>query len=277
MPLYLPRKFPTQPRGSAKIDWSNPITKNLEVAILHGQQSLPVINLANTKLQFSTSNSSTNFTKNIVGNLVGLGNSFVNSSFTFEAATPINFFNGTPSGFSVGSVCSMSTDGVVANIFNQDRGASSRVFQFRANASNELQFITFTSGGSQSSVVAWPKRRTGSAVIAGASGTSQSIVVDGFLTKKTVTTVDNLSVNEKLDIANFSGTSSPWIGTISLSALWSRRLSDDELVSWSNNPWQIFSLFSFTQLTTGAAPVTAIYEFQTFGRGVGRGIARGIA
>jgi len=47
---------------------------------------------------------------------------------------------------------------------------------------------------------------------------------------------------------------------------WTRALSDAEAQSMADNPQQILT-----------APVTPIYEFQSFSRGVGRGIARGIA
>lgn len=278
MPLYLPRKVIAQPQGHFRVNWANPITAGLEVAVLHNQSNIGVINFANPFLSFTTSNSGSNFVKTARANPVGLGNSFADNNFSFNSSNPVGLRNPSPSGFSVGSVVLATASNNTYTIFAQDRG-SSRIFQFRANASNQLELITFTGGTPQFSVASWPSRLTGGTVAAAASGTSSTLAVDGVLTKTSITSINNLSnTSEVLDIAKFGSTpAAPWVGSISLSALWSRRLSDNELSSWTNNPWQIFAPSSYTQLVTGAAPATTIYEFQTFGRGVGRGIARGIA
>lgn len=58
---------------------------------------------------------------------------------------------------------------------------------------------------------------------------------------------------------------------------WNRVLSSSEIVSLNNNPWQLFAPSSIYLPVSAETPASTIYEFQTFGRGVGRGIARGIA
>jgi hypothetical protein len=62
--------------------------------------------------------------------------------------------------------------------------------------------------------------------------------------------------------------------------IWGRSLSNAEAYSRYINRWSLFAPSKNVMLSdfSGAAPpAPTIYEFQTFGRGVGRGIARGIA
>lgn len=57
-----------------------------------------------------------------------------------------------------------------------------------------------------------------------------------------------------------------------------RAIRDSEWLSLIQNPWQIFlQTYSYVPASAVTPPVTTIYEFQSFSRGVGRGIARGIA
>ena len=280
MSLYLPRRVSKQPQGNAAVNWSNPITAGLEVAILHGQQNLAAINLANPYLSFSISNTGSNFIKSVGSDFVGLGNRFADNSFTFQSNATLGLRNTSPTGYTLGSVAIATTSGVSATFINQDRAGGTRNFQFRVNTSNQLEFITFTGGSTIFTTASWPNRLVGGAVAAAVSGTSAALAADGVLTKATISSANNLSnTAERLDIAKYGSTgTSNWIGTISLSTLWSRRLTDDELVAWTRNPWQIFAPSSSTYLSLGAAPpAPTIYEFQSFSRGVGRGIARGIA
>jgi hypothetical protein len=250
MPLYLPRRVSRQPQGNAAVNWANPITAGLEVAILHGQQNLAVRNLANPYLSFSTANTGSNFVKNVGSNFVGVGNKFADNSFTFESNSTLGLRNTSPVGYTLGSVAIATTSGVSATFINQDRAGGTRNFQFRVNTANNLEMITFTGGSTVFTTAPWPNRLVGGAVAAAVSGTSVSIAADGVLTKATITAANNLSnTAERLDIAKYGSTgTSNWIGTISLSAVWSRKISDDELVSWTRNPWQIFAPSAVTVL-----------------------------
>lgn len=243
MPLLLPKRMSFQPQGSAAVNWSNPITAGLEVAILHGQQNFSAINLANPYLSFSVANTGSNLTKNIPNSVVGLGNKFVDTNFTFQSNTTLGLRNTSPSGFTVGAVA-ISNGGVNGRMMCQDRAGGSRIFQFNIDSSNKVEFITFTGSSPVFTSALWPNSTTvGGAVAAATSGTSASIAVNGALTKATITAPNMLSnTAEQLDIGKFvgSGTQS-WVGTISLNVLWSRRLTDDELSSWTTQPWQLFA------------------------------------
>jgi hypothetical protein len=233
------RKQIAQPQGAVQVNWSNPITQGLEVAILHNQTNQAVLNLANPNLTFSITNTGSNFVK--TPRLIGVGNNFADSNFTFQSQATLGLRNASPTGFTVGSVAVASASNVIAMLAAQDRGNATRVFQFRQNASNLLEFTTFTGSSSQIVSTVWPSRLTGGTVAASVSGTAMSLAVDGVLTNATVTTANNLSnTGERLDIA-IRGIANNWVGTISLSALWSRKLTDTELVSWTQNPWQLFA------------------------------------
>jgi len=59
--------------------------------------------------------------------------------------------------------------------------------------------------------------------------------------------------------------------------VWARALTQKEIASVNENPYQLLSVPSKYLIYPGETPATTIYEFQSFSRGVGRGIARGIA
>lgn len=59
--------------------------------------------------------------------------------------------------------------------------------------------------------------------------------------------------------------------------VWSRALTQKEIIAVRQNPYQLLSKSSKTLFYPDAAPAPTIYEFQSLNRGVGRGIARGIA
>jgi hypothetical protein len=103
-------------------------------------------------------------------------------------------------------------------------------------------------------------------------GYSNGVQTIGPTAATVVNTVANLRINEN-SISTATNTSSVYAVYY-----WNRVLSAAEVLSIHANPWQIFTPPSLEYLPLGAAPpASTIYEFQTFGRGVGRGIARGIA
>jgi len=264
MPLYLPRKVAAQPQGRARVDFANPLTKYMTFAWTAsngyqesvngdkknagGNDNLIVNGVRSSKgiVQNTSADGSIHWTLN--------GRSVTNGTvpFTIAAAFQIRnlsgdnteLFEATNSAFYTNKLAL-----VASKIRGSTTGANTSVDSDSTVSVGDWVYAVYVlqSGNFHLYI----------------NGVRQSAVGTGTLVSSAPQNIVAFNPSRVNLLTAFIATR-PW--------------SQAEVTSWTNNPWQIFAPSSYTQLVTGAAPpAPTIYEFQTFGRGVGRGIARGIA
>ena len=276
--IYLKKLRTSQPQGSLQINWGNPLAQGLSAAF-DLQSSRDLITQATPSV-----NTSTRTARNQkVGRAFSAG---TNTQFPHRS----NFaLTGQMTALVVMDINALSD--YTAIIAKQATATTYNIYEFRAanTTSGNLSLVE----GSATDYAIWDS--PSSIISAGFSG------VVGFTrdTNVAATGTRNFYANGRKFSSSLTrsmtgniaddGLSPVYLGTradgvtklngnIYLTALWSRVLSDSEITSFSNNPWQIFAPSSLAYLSSSAEPpAPTIYEFQSFSRGVGRGIARGIA
>jgi len=258
MPLYLPKGVSSQPPIATRINWNNPITKNLVVARVPGDDPSGSFNL--TVDGYGVSGRQT--TKN---GLLSTNSAVGSTSFSF-----LILFR-TQSSFP-------PTSNVIGRGVNSPAGSIG--FGYAVSHSNATYAGAFFVGSSYT-VIGKPAGTPAVNTEYCIAGTFNGSVGYGY--SNGVRTVGPTSATISDTTARLTLNADSRLGDVSTSKIyvvfyWNRVLNDNEIASVSNNPWQIFVPSSLTYLPLGAAPpASTIYEFQTFGRGIGRGIARGIA
>jgi len=267
MPLYLPRKVAAQPQGRARVDFANPLARYMTFAWTasngyqesvngdkkdYGNNDSLVVNMARSSkgiVQNTSANGSiawgiTKRTVNTANNEFTIGCAFQVRDLGANNADMFNVSNASFFTNRVGLVSSKvegSTTGANTTV-SSNSTVSVGDWIYAVYVLQNGNFQLYVNGVKQSA--------TGSGSIPAQASTATYDSVYFYPSRVNLLTA-------------FVATR-PW--------------SQAEVTSWTNNPWQIFAPSSYTQLVTGAAPpAPTIYEFQTFGRGVGRGIARGIA
>lgn len=275
--IYLRKLRTNQPQGPIQVDWGNPLARGLSAAF-DLQSSRDLITQATPSV-----NTSIQIIKNQkVGRAFSAG---TNTQFPHRS----NFaLTGVMTALVLMDVNALS--GYTPIITKQATSTTYNIYELRA--STEFGGAMALVEGRLTDYAVW---ETASPVIsAGFSG-----VVGFTRNANTVTGERNFYANGKKFSSTITrsmtgnitddGLSPVYLGTrqdavtklngnIYLAVLWSRVLSDNEIASFSANPWQIFAPSYSMLLASGAAPpASTIYEFNSLNRGVGRGIARGIA
>jgi len=263
MPLYLRRKTSKQPQSSIVLDLSNPLSKGLVVWV-------------DARSTWVPASGSKSINNSLVG---GSARGFVTPAINSSVFTPNPVSGSEWSTF--GEVISPSISGYQAIWSFDNSSGNSLGIGVSAFASGnfgvDLRPYAPDSNSSQAFATNTPIM-CGVTVSVSASKINAyyngKISYSPTLSSSASTSYDRVSLFAKrngLDAA-VNNSRINWV------ALWNRALSANEVARLYNNPWQVFAPSSLTYLSLGAAPpASTIYEFQTFGRGVGRGIARGIA
>jgi hypothetical protein len=236
MPLLpLTARCTQQPTQAPQIDWSNPITQGLAFAFAHGpaamgwsvngQSFIPYSAASMTPTLAGTaakSNSSTSRAYQISGN---------------HGITSTNY-----SLFAVGTASS----GVTQNAIDADN-SSPRYFQFRINA-NKVEFIPFNTSAAVTGQPVIATALTAAELARGirmgatASPTRTAAFQNGQIATATPSSLIAPTTALPLSIGvRATGTAGGWnTGGLAMVAGWSRTLSDAEMLSLCDNPWQIF-------------------------------------
>lgn len=268
MPLYLRKKIAAQPQGQIKVNFAHPLSLGL-IGAWTGSQ--PFVNLVtNQRLTMNTIDPA-----DLVGGVNGA---------EFRGRNAVGgYLNLIPSNLPTAGAC-------VTLIYRRrdlpNLGRQSSAFGISSLGSDRWNVnlpwddgtVYFDFGGYLSN-----KRVSVGGLTFGNDIWSFNNGVSGLqIWQNGIKRADNnAGTQTRTAGSNFNifGNSSDPIDNASttLVLVHNRSLSASEIVSLWQNPWQVF-VPAATYLPTGAAPPeTTIYEFQTFGRGVGRGIARGIA
>lgn len=223
--VYLPGRWRRQPQGAVEIDWSHPMARGLlSLARLDGPETSRDY-VRRSALQ------------SVGGVLQGVGPLGPAAQFPGAGARYFSLSTASlPSAYTLGAVVQSSS--TAGNIIDDDVDTSPRIHQFRLNGSN-LEFITFSGAAFSVTSMAWPRRASGSAVAASASGTSAIIAADGVTNSATVGSVNALTSTQWVGAHKAAGSPQPWNGLIWLAAVWARAMTQGELAEWTRNPHQL--------------------------------------
>lgn len=229
----------TQPQGAVIIDWSNPITQGLVFAFSHNASGANGFSVnGNTQQAYSAVTP--------ISTPMGLG---VRSNSATSRAYSIMGHGLYTTNYSLFAVCTAATTGNTMNVIDMDNSGP-RYFQFRL-AGNKADFIPFNNNTASPAV-------TGQVTIA--SGLSLAELNKGFTmgatasptrtavfqNKQMATAVPTNLGAPKNDLpvsigCRAAGTAGGWTsGGINMVAGWNRTLSDAEMISLADNPWQLF-------------------------------------
>jgi hypothetical protein len=135
-------------------------------------------------------------------------------------------------------------------IDSDDSNGSPRFFQLRFNTSNQAEFIPFNTGGTPFTTTgSTASSATGLSVILASVDSAQAarVYLNGKLEggPSTITgSVQTIAATNRIAIGNTNTTTSgnqPFTGDIYGGFFWNRCLTASEILSFSQNPWQLFA------------------------------------
>ena len=235
--LILPRRFTRQPKGNVEIDWGNPITRNLISAFLPGQR-YPFYDLASKIADGATTRLSVRpgirgveaYRDNSAGWNLNFGSStrWQNQPQTanFPAVSVFTLFQQFDT-TSTGVIWGGGSNGTTyARFFKENTGAIS----FIPNASGTGATITSPSALNTDQPYA----------LAGISSyNDRELFVDGISVASSNSAVSFANAGVTFVGAGFATGQLRNIGLF-CGYVWVRRLTENEIKSLSDNPWQIF-------------------------------------
>ena len=224
-----PRRWTSQPQFATGIDWSNPITRGIDIAFPDiGSPS--IVGSAKTTAVGAPTSSLSPF---------GVGRKFATASDLYNTSGWPTLPDGTE--YTLLCVYCQTSVGALDFLASGDNNSSFREFQFRIETTGAPTLIGFNTAVSTFSVSG----------VAGAVGSTQTIVA-----RNSASSVALFQNGVKRGSTAFTGTikghTDTWVtfgnrsgvflhGSIGLFVRWPRALSDAEAASLSANPWQIFS------------------------------------
>lgn len=253
MALLLRQPRTTQPQGPAQIDWGNPIARGLEFAILPGlrhDSALKVggvysFGVGTSAFGASMSAPGTDRNNGIVlrsGQLLG---PLQNSTVVAIARTTAAYLYGTNG---------VESDGLIGSSGNA-------LYCERGSSGNDIYKLGLAGLGDTVPAVEFTYRNDGATLLqqrvtklvndgsshfyaATKAGTSHSVFVDNLRSTGTFGSGSTAftDASNQMRIGSDQGDAqASWNGFIDVVMGWSRALSDAEIKSLSDNPWQIFA------------------------------------
>lgn len=261
MALLRPSVWTQQPQQACEIDWSNPITRGLVVAIsganprLNSALNKPASFVGTPGSALTVDGRSTEFTRSSTQG-ISVGTSAV---FNPAAMTLLSIY--TPKSISVASS---------HMLFSRDDNSLGRAFSLDLHGNPVYGARYYVAGGGS---VGTNELRSGISSLVGKRyviaarqiGSAAALFVNGTLASSSAafTAKPSATGDTRVGIRTYSGSNEPADGYIPISLMWSRALSDSEICSISANPWQIFKpiprrIFSPVSAGGGAAITTIL-------------------
>lgn len=235
------------PPGQQQVDWNNPLCADLRIlAQLSGPKSIDLVSGAEstTYVADPTSGSTPFGQASIFAG--GQGQQFAHAV--------------SDSQFSGAALIQSTTSGAYQTLIDYDNGSSARIFQFRLNLSNQLEYIAFDSALSAYAVVAsLPDFQHGAPVGFSAGGTTVRLLAGETVTDTAIGGTQATLASTHSPVVGYRvGAGAAFTGGISMYALWGRMLSQEEWLEWARYPGQLFKplarrVISFSA-TAGANP-----------------------
>jgi hypothetical protein len=248
----------SQPQGGAQIDWRNPITRGLVLASNHDTD---IVNIAG-----STG------APTLIGSPTGV---------VFSEGTAVNFVATSSQGIDYGNSATLNPtsftlfslfqiNSVISTVIgsgneyvliSRDDASLGRAYCLTLNGGNNWGIRAFINGGVAGGVIfegVQPSVGVPHTAAFSYSGGVENLYRDGIrLTGATgLPAVASTTGPTQVGIRSYSGSRSPMNGYISLSLIYNRALSDAEVKSLSNNPWQIFTPISSPIWVTSTSGAT---------------------
>lgn len=226
----------SQPQGPVGINWSNPITKGL-VAVYDAGSGDMTRNLVASASPLTNNGAVVGLSdKGKVLTLNG-GGYLRNSTIAPVAAAPITFLC-----FTRPRVDLASAGDKTIFLLSIDNGYSYIYKLYSASAGNGLIAQTYD-GGNSAAIIGGSYQQAGKWYFAGArwaSNSSRSVFQDELSVSDTGTRSAPSGINSiSIGYSPWSS-GETWDGDIAIPMLWNRALSDSEIKSIRENPWQIF-------------------------------------
>lgn len=220
----------SQPQQAVGIDWSNPITRGLVIAENHSNPRLAAFNSPTKKIGASYRG-----TGGVATRFVSASSQYLKQSNTSLTNYPLTFL-------SVFQRASRPFDGVLIGI-----GAGTNRQILYVNQDNIACFsgagaTTAQAVSTNTELSIYGPGDVSCAVGVVSAANSRSVYLDGVLVGSNSTTVSTGASNTAVIGCywNNDAPSTYFNGDIYLSLAWNRSLSDAEVKSLSQNPWQIF-------------------------------------
>lgn len=230
--LILPSRSTRQPPGMARIDWNNPITRGLRAAWMASSANMLVNSVQGSGVGDLTATGS----PPIVPTPYGLGYDF-NGSSQFLTNTSNSAVTDVPCTFFVfcnprvvdGRPLTISTGTTADDVIGFQLSSTNINAQHYDGGTNALAYTSISTS-------IWYSF-TGQFL-----SDSRAIYVNGRLSNRTTGAVAAASGINRVTIGYAPWSSGEYLnGTIALPMMWNRALSDEEILSVSINPWQLFA------------------------------------
>jgi hypothetical protein len=242
------RTIQPQPGEALLIDWSNPITRDMVLAFSHAEAAYGYCASGQTLVPYVAATQ--------VNTILGAG---ARSASTSSRAYNLSVPGLTGTNYSLFAVGSATSNAVTQIALDCDNNAT-RKFQFRI-ANGKAEFIPFNTSAGTTGVATSPVAMSlaeltrGFTIGATASPIRTAVFQNGQVTTNTPTNLTALNGTVYVG-ARWAGDAGWATGALSMVAAWARTLTDAEMQSLADNPWQLFKPLS-RRLWVPRAPLAA--------------------
>jgi len=235
--MILPSVLTQQPGQAPVIDWGNPIARGLVCAYVCGYDAMGYGEDGRMTIPYIAGNGSVLGTQAVTP--VGLA---VKTASGSAGAFSIGQSSITTSAYSLFAVGTANASAMQSAL--DDDNGSTRRFQFRL-ASGKVEFIPFNSSNSVAADVIAPTALTASQLASGftmgATASSTTAAIYQNRTKVSAAASGIAAPNTSISVGARKTSVQQWLnGGLSLVVIWNRTLTDAEMFSLSDNPWQLF-------------------------------------
>ncbi|MGO4379695.1 hypothetical protein AB4Z19_15575 [Pseudoduganella sp. RAF19] len=250
--LLLKRRAWRQPQGALQVDWGNPIAQGLCLVALNGQNLSALGVIGGKQVTFPYASGSSQ-----VVNSQGVASQATNYLYDTGATGIVG------NNYSLLVVGNCTSTSAIQNAVDDDVDTGSpRCFQFRVNA-GKAELITFDTSSNPyfatAPAMSATKLASGFVIGAAVAGNSIAVYQGGTKTANTAAGTQRVpSGSFRLGGHKGSGGSSWGTGGLNLVLGWNRTLSDTEMQSLADNPWQLFRLQSMRLQLSAAGTNTNI-------------------
>ena len=232
------------PPGQQQVDWANPLCADLRIlAQLAGPRSINLV----TGAESATYNADPTSGTTVFG-----------QASIFAGAQGQQFAHGADATqFSGAALIQSTASGANQSIIDHDLNPP-RIFQFRINTSNALEYIAFDSTPTAYFATAsLPDYQNGTPVGFSVGGTTVRLLAGETATDTAIGgTQATLASTHNPVVGYRAGGGTAFTGGISMYAFWGRMLSAEEWLEWARYPGQLFRplarrVISFASATIG--------------------------
>jgi hypothetical protein len=240
----LVRRTQPQPGEALAIDWSNPLTRDMTVCLMHADQAYGFVS-ATDGSGFPVTQNNVVYTAGVQANTVqGTGGRPIGTTPMYTLAAKGAIDSPNYSLFAFGTCTSTSATQSALDMDN----SSERYWQFRLNA-GKVEFLPFNASmtaltGQVTSPVALTvaEMSRGFTMGATASPTRTACFQNGVITVGAPSSMKTPGIGIPICVGARATNAQQWgTGALMLVVVWRRTLADSEMQALADNPWQLFA------------------------------------